>query len=102
MLFLTSYAYRRCLKELVLRLGMDELLADGLVQLHAQQSVLAVQWSNFITNNCVGCSKSPDSCDFMNPKPENCLEGVSPQHVKAGNALAIEAGKFKKCPSYRP
>ena len=101
-LFMTTYAVARLLKEFALRIGLDEGMADVTAQVHMQQTSLPETWSNFITNNCAGCAKTPATCDYMNPQERNCLEGTTPQGVKTANAIAIEQNILSVCPAYMP
>ncbi|HSG27520.1 MAG TPA: hypothetical protein VLA34_03495, partial [Candidatus Krumholzibacterium sp.] len=89
----------RILKELLLDLGLSDTKADVLAQVHLQQTSIPSAWSEFIIGNCTDCAKSPDSCDFLNPKPENCIEGATPSAVRSANAMVIERGSLTDCPS---
>lgn len=96
--YLTNYALARLLKEFALEVGFSETLADVVSQVHMQRTTIPATWSEFIARNCANCVRSPESCSFMNPKPENCIEGATPDAVKAGNAMVIERGKLRNCP----
>lgn len=96
--YLTTYALARLLKEFALELGMSETLADVVSQVHLQRTTIPDRWSEFIAANCSRCAHSPSSCSFLNPQPHNCVEGATPDTVKAANAMQIERGRMRNCP----
>ena len=100
--FLTNYALTRLLKEFALRLGLDDMMADVVAQIHVQQTELPTQWSEFMAKNCTFCQKSPASCDFLNPNERNCMEGTTPEKLRSANATMVERGRFSACPSFTP
>ena len=97
--FLTQYALARLLKEFAQQLGLSEVMADVAAQVHLQSTGLHLQWTDFISHNCANCQKSPESCEFLNPKESNCAEGATPGDVKSANAIVIERGMLEDCPS---
>lgn len=96
--YLTRYALTRLLKEFAGELGFSETMADIVSQVHMQRTSIPDRWSEFVVRNCAGCAKQMDTCSFLNPKPENCVEGATPDTVKAANALQIERGRLRNCP----
>ena len=100
-IFLTEYALARLLKEFAQRLGIEEVMADAVAQVHMHQTTVHTQWTRFITDNCARCTQSPGTCDFLNPQVHNCLEGATPGAVKSANATVIEKGHLRNCPSRR-
>lgn len=97
--FITEFGLARLLKEFAQRLGIEESMADAMAQVHMQQTQSHKGWTKFIHRNCFRCTKAPDSCDFLNPKPENCIEGATPSAVRSANAMVIERGSLTDCPS---
>jgi hypothetical protein len=97
--FITEYGLARLLKQFAQELGLSETLSDVNAQAFMQLVSKHEEWSEFIANNCFRCVKAPGSCDFFNPKPENCIEGATPENVKAANAMVIERGTLTDCPS---
>jgi hypothetical protein len=96
--YLTRYALARLLKEFAAELGLSEFMADVASQVHLQRTTIPDRWSEFVIDNCSSCAHNMNTCSFLNPKPENCVEGATPDTVKAANAIGIERGKLRRCP----
>ena len=99
-IYLTKFALARLLKEFAKRCGLDDGFSDILAQIHLQESTIPATWSEFIVVNCTGCEKSIETCDYMNPKPQNCPEGTTPEDMRAANAMMVESGRNTMCPAW--
>lgn len=96
---LTRYAFTRILKTFAQRLGLSDVMADATAQVHLQTHAGAENWTAFLSENCAGCSETPDSCLFMNPTRESIHGGASIDNVKSATAMQIESGRMRVCPA---
>ena len=101
-LFLTNFALTRLLKELLMDVGFSDTKADVVAQVHIQLSPIPTRWSDFLGENCSSCKLTPDLCLFMNPSADQCVEGATPDSLRAAHALMIETGRMTDCPSWSP
>lgn len=101
-LFLTTFALGRLLKGFAQVLGNEPVYADVLAQVYLQRSDSHTAWSSFIQTNCAGCAKTPESCNFLNPSPESCVEGATPETVQSAYAVMIETGRLTHCQAFVP
>lgn len=100
-LVITEYSLARILKNFALRLGMDDVMADVVAQVHVQQSRVPKNWHRWLMGQCASCLKKPHECEFLNPQEKNCIGGATPDDVRSANSLVIEIGKLTECPSKR-
>ena len=97
-LILTEAVLGRMLKEFALKMGIEDIFAEVLVQTHLQISPIHRTWSSFLTNNCLQCAHSPADCAFLNTTEKDCTKDTSPASVRDANNYLIETGNLITCP----
>lgn len=95
----SEFALVRAFKEILLKSGLSDEFADVVAQVHARNSEIVPRWSEFFSENCGGCRKDPETCDYLNPSVEQCPPETSPRDVRTANALMIETGRIRLCPA---
>jgi len=100
LLILTPTALVRILKAFALRMGLEEMFADSLAQVHIQTSPVHERWHNFLNNNCTSCAKSPVMCEFFHPEPRHISGNATPLEMRNAQIATLEMGKYSRCPAY--
>lgn len=94
----TVFALTRFLKDFAVELGIGEGFAIVMSQVFVQSCKTLPHWSNFLLRNCAKCEYTPDSCLYLHPSEENCIEGSTPENIRFANVHMIESGRVTKCP----
>ena len=94
----TPFVLARLLREFAMATGMNQSLATVAAVEHLRNSALAPVWDEFLVSNCSGCSHSPESCPFLDPREEDCHRSATPETLRAANMYMVETGRVVNCP----